>query len=173
MFSDAGPVGLGKVALARKQPDVALKILNDALEKNPGLSSVGEASLAQLQALSALNRLDEAEKLALSIVADKSFRGEKAGLAYNELGQIWRKRAAKQAGNEQHESLAKAHGYFQRVYLTYKNYPEVCSEAMWQAYEVLKELNMETEAAETLRRLATDPKLENMPRAKQAKDIVK
>jgi len=161
------------VALARKQPEVALKILSDAIEKNPGLSSIGEASLAQLQALSALNRLDEAEKLALSIVADKSFRGEKAGIAYNELANVWRKRGATQAGNEQHESLAKAHGYYQRVYLTYKNYPEVCSEAMWQAHEVLKELGMEAEATETLRKLATDPKLENTPRAKQAKDIVK
>lgn len=171
MFSDAGPVGLGKVALARKQPDVALKILNEAIEKNPGLSSVGEASLAQLQALSALNRLDEAEKLALSIVGDKAFRGEKAGQAYLELAKVWRKRAGAQAGEQQRESRAKAHGYYQRVYLTYKNYPEICAEAMWQAYEVLKELGMETEATETLHRLATDPKLENTQPAKKAKEI--
>lgn len=173
MFSDAGPVGLGKVALARKQPELALKILTEAIEKNPGLSSMGDASLAQLQALSALDRFDEAEKLALSIVGDKSFRGEKAGLAYLELANVWRKRAAKQAGNEQRESLAKAHGYYQGVYLKYKNYPEICAEAMWQAHEILKELGQEAEATETLRRLAADPKLENTPRAKQAKELVK
>jgi hypothetical protein len=109
--------------------------------------------------------------LALSIVGDKSFRGEKAGQAYLELANVWRKRAGKQAGEQQRESQAKAHGYYQRVYLTYKNYPEICAEAMWQAYEVLKELNMETEATETLRRLANDPKLENTTRAKQAKEL--
>jgi TolA-binding protein len=172
MFSDAGPVGLGRVALARNKPDDALRILTEALEKNPGMSSVAEASIAQLQALSALERFDEAEKLALSIVSDKTFRGEKAGLAYLELAAVYRKRAAKQAGAQQHESLAKAHGYYQRVYLTYKSYPAICAEAMWQAYEVLKELKMEAEAAETIRRLAADPKLGSTPRANQAKEIV-
>ena len=36
IFSDAGPVGLGFVALARKQPEEALKIFDDALENNSG-----------------------------------------------------------------------------------------------------------------------------------------
>jgi len=173
LYADAGPVGLGRVALARKRPEMALKILTTALEKNPGMSSVPEAMIAQLQALSALNRLDEAEKLALSIISDKSFRGEKAGRAYLELAQIYRKRAASAVGDDKHEKLAKAHGYYQRVYLTYRNYPEICAEGLWQAYEVLNELNMETESAETLRRLAEDPKLENTERAKKAKELAR
>ncbi len=76
IFSDAGPVGLGFVALARKQPEEALKIFDEALENNPGMSRFKETTLGKLQVLIELNKLEAAEKLALEIVGDKLFRGE-------------------------------------------------------------------------------------------------
>jgi TolA-binding protein len=81
MFSDAGPVGLGFIALARNQPEEALRIFDNALENNPGMSRFKETTLGKLQALVELNKLDEASKLALQIVCDIMFRGETAGKA--------------------------------------------------------------------------------------------
>ncbi|RYD43173.1 MAG: tetratricopeptide repeat protein, partial [Verrucomicrobiaceae bacterium] len=141
MYADAGPVGLGYIALARKKPDEALKIFSDALENNPGMSRFKETSIGRLQAMTALGQYDEAEKLGLSMVGDKAFRGETAGKAYLELGTIYRQQAAKASGVDARlELLKKAHATYQRVYVAYQSVPEVCAEAYWQAYETAKEL---------------------------------
>ena len=97
MFSDAGPVGLGYVALARKQPEEALKIFENALANNAGMSRYKETTLGKLQALVELDKLDSAEKLAQEIVTDKMFRGETAAKAYLLLGRVYRLQAAKSA----------------------------------------------------------------------------
>ena len=173
MFSDAGPVGLGFVALARKQPEEALKIFDDALENNPGMSRFKEATLGKLQALVELNKLEPAEKLSLQIVGDKMFRGETAGKAYLQLARVYRKQAAKASGDAAAELLKKAHGTYQRVYVAYQSTPDVCAEAYWQAYETAKELNEEGLAAETLKALSIHPKLQNTPPAKKAAGMVK
>lgn len=172
MFSDAGPVGLGYVALARKQAAEALTIFDTALDKNAGMSRFKEATLGKLQALVALDRLDIAEKLALSIVGDKMFRGETSGKAYILLGQVYRKMAAKAVGSEASELLKKAHGIYQRVYIVHQSVPDVCAEAYWQAYETAKELADDTLAKETLKALSTHPKLQNTQRAKDAVKLV-
>lgn len=173
MFSDAGPVGLGFVALARKQPDEALKIFDDALENNPGMSRFKEATLGKLEALVELNKLEPAEKLSLQIVGDKMFRGETAGKAYLLLARVYRKQAANAGGEDASELRKKAHGTYQRVYVAYQSTPDVCAEAYWQAYETAKELNEEGLAAETLKALAIHPKLQNTPPAKKAAGMVK
>ena len=56
------------VALARKKPEDALKIFDDALENNPGMSRFKETTLGKLQALVELDKFEPAEKLALQIV---------------------------------------------------------------------------------------------------------
>ena len=81
LFADAGPVGLGSIALARKKPEEALKIFETSLESNPGMSRFKETTLGKIEALIALDRLDDAEKFAQQIVGDKMFRGEWAGKA--------------------------------------------------------------------------------------------
>jgi tetratricopeptide (TPR) repeat protein len=173
MFSDAGPVGLGFVALARKQFEEALKIFEDALENNNGIARFKEANLGKLQALTELDRFEPAEKLALSIVSDKSFRGETAAKAYMLLARIYRKQSAKATGADSKELLKKAYGTYQRVYSAYRAVPEVCAEAYWQAYEVAKELGDLDIANENLKKLSLDPKLQNTQRAKDALKQVK
>jgi TolA-binding protein len=170
MFSDAGPVGLGFIALARNQPEEALRIFDNALENNPGMSRFKETTLGKLQALVELNKLDEASKLALQIVGDKMFRGETAGKAYLLLGQIYRKQAAKATADDAIELLKKAHGTYQRVYVAYQGFPDICAEAYWQAYEVAKELK-DDKAGEILKVLATHPKLQNTKPAKKAAEM--
>lgn len=169
MFADAGPVGLGYVALARKKPDEALKIFEDALATNPGMSRVKETTLGKIQALVELGQLEPAEKLALEIVGDKMFRGESAGKAYLLLGQVYRKQAEKEAGADAKlEHFKKAYATYQRVYIAYQSSPEVCAEAYWQAHETAGEMNDKTLADENLKALLDHPKLKNTQRYKKA-----
>jgi len=173
IFSDAGPVGLGFVALARKQYEEALKIFDEALENNPGMSRFKETMLGKLQALIELNKLEVAEKLALEIIGDRLFRGESIPKAYLLLAQVQRKLAAKAVGAEATELLKKAHAIYQRVYVTYQGQPDSCAEAYWQAYEVAKELGDTIVANNTVIDLSTHPKLQNTQRAKDAAKLVK
>lgn len=174
MFADAGPMGLGYIALARNQPAHALKIFDSALEQNPGMSRFKETTLGKLEALFDLDRLDDAEKLSLEIVGDKMFRGETAGKAYLVLGKVYRKQADKAAGEDDKiELLKKAHGTYQRVYVAHQSTPEVCAEAYWQAYETATALNETALADETLKALAANPKLKNTARAKKAGELAK
>ncbi len=172
MFADAGPVGLGYVALARKQPAEALKIFEDALAQNPGMSRFKETTLGKLESLVAIGQLDVAEKLALEIAGDKMFRGETAGKAYIHLGKVYRKQAEKIAGVDARlELLKKAHGTYQRVYVAYQSTPEVCAEAYWQAYETATDLGNKSLADETIRALAANQKLKNTERFKKANEL--
>lgn len=174
MFADAGPVGLGYIALARKQPADALKIFDTALEQNPGTSRFKETTLGKLQALFDLGQFEPAEKLALSVVGDKTFRGETAGKAYLLLGKVYSKQSDKAADQEaKTELLKKAHGTYQRVYVAYQSTPEICAEAYWQAYETAIALGNQELATETLKALAANPKLQNTERAKKAIELAK
>lgn len=172
MFSDAGPVGLGFVALARKQYEEALKIFDEALDNNTGMSKFKETTLGKLEALVALDKLEPAQKLAEQIVGDKMFRGETAGKAYLMLGQVYRKLAAKATGNDSAELLKKAYGVYQRVYVAYQAQPEICAEAYWQAYETAKTQGESERAAENLKALSIHPKLTNTIQQKRARGMV-
>jgi len=172
IFSDAGPVGMGFIALARKKPDEALRIFEDVLENSPGTSRFKEATLGKLESLVALGKFDEASKLALEIVGDKMFRGETSGKAYLLLGQAYRGLSAKAAGDEATEFLKQAHGTYQRVYVGFQAHPDVCAEAYWQAYEVAKQLGNAELAEKTLTALKEHPKLQNTAPAKKARETI-
>jgi tetratricopeptide (TPR) repeat protein len=169
MFADAGPVGLGYVALARKKPEEAYRIFEDAMENNPGMSRIKETTLGKLEAMVEMGQLDEAEKFALEIAGDRSFRGESVGKAYLLLGKVYRKQSEKKDGVEERLELLKAaYATYQRVYIAYKSFPEVCAEAYYQAYETALELGDQTLADETLKTLQNEPKLQNTAAAKRA-----
>jgi hypothetical protein len=156
MFADAGPYGLGLVALARKQPDAALRIF--------------ETTLGKLQALIDLGEFDTARTQADEIAGDKMYRGEAIAKAL--LLKAWSYRAeAAKAGvgsDAGKELLAKAHAVYQHIYAAYQSLSRVGAEAYWQAYATAKELNEYQAAAETLKTLAKNPKLQNSQRAKEA-----
>jgi tetratricopeptide (TPR) repeat protein len=167
MFSDAGPVGMGYVALARDQPEEALRIFDDALENNPGMSRFKETMIGKLEALAELGRHEPAVKLALQIVGDKTFRGESAAKAYLILADVYRKQSASKSGAEATDLLKQAHGTYQRVYVAYQGFPELCAEAYWQAHETAKQLGEAQLAEDTLKQLKEHPKLQNTSRVKQ------
>jgi len=167
-YSDAGPVGMGQVALARKEPEKALEIFNNAITNIPGMSRFKEATYGKLVALRDLEKYDEAEKLALEMAGDKAFRGTYTYRSYMVLGEVLRKRATKQDTKASIETLKKAHGYYQRVYLTAGKEPEIAAEAMWGAYEAAKELGDTKLADETLKQLKENPKLKDTEFQKKA-----
>ncbi len=174
LYADAGPVGLGYIALARKQPDEALKIFQNALDNNTGTSRFKETTLGKLESMIALGQLEEAEKLALDTAGDKTFRGESAGKTLILMGNVYRKQAAKAAGTEAKlELYKKAYGTYNRVYGAYKSTPEVCAEAGWQAYETAIEMGNKALADQMIRSLASEPKLANTARAKKAVVLAK
>ncbi|HEX7261565.1 MAG TPA: hypothetical protein VF258_07090, partial [Luteolibacter sp.] len=166
---DAGPVGLGYIALARKKPDEALKIFSDSLDNNPGMSRFKETTLGKLEALIEVGKLDEALKLAQETSGDKTFRGESAGKALLLMAKTYRKQAEKATGDAKRDLLAQADGVYKKVALAYQSFPDVCAEGYWQDIEVLKELGEKEKADEMLKALREHPKLKNTERAKQAK----
>jgi len=170
-FSDAGPVGLGYVALARKKPEDALKIFDDALTNNAGMARFKEATLGKIEALLVLGKLDEAEKLGLETVGNKMFRGEPAGKAYLLVARVYREKSAKISGAEvdkKMDLLKQAYGTYQRVYTAYKAFPEVCAEAYLQASETARELGKTAEVEENMKILLEDPKFKNTEAYKKA-----
>ncbi|MBN8459922.1 MAG: tetratricopeptide repeat protein [Verrucomicrobia bacterium] len=173
VFSDAGPTGLGEVALARKQPEDALRIFNDVLTNSAGSSKFKEATLGKLAALVELGKEKEAHQLAQETIGDKSFRGEFAGKAYLLEARMYRKQASKAAGDEAAEFLKQAHAIYQRVYVSHQGFPEVCANAYWGAYEVALELKDDTLAQNTLKALAEHPKLQNTAPCAKAKETLK
>lgn len=171
MFADAGPVGLGYVALAKKKPAEALEIFENALNGS-GTSRYKETTFGKLQALADLEKDDEVKKLALEITADKMFRGEYAGKSYILLANVLRRQASKAADEAaKKELLSQAHGYLQRVYVANLSVPEVAAEAYWQAYETALELKDSSLAMNTLRALAAHPKLKNTEKGKKAAEM--
>lgn len=174
IFADAGPVGEGYVALARKKPEDALKIFNDALETNPGSSKFKEATVGKLQAmLETGKQLDEALKLGLESVGQREFKGEFGAKIYLIIGQIYEKKSAAASGNEAKEFLKQAFGTYQRIYGAFMAFPELAAEAYWRAYLTAKELGESLISQENLKTLATHPKLENTAYAKKAREILK
>jgi len=171
LFSDAGPLGLGNVALARKQPEEALKIFQNTLDINKGTSRFCETTVGKLRALIDLGKFTEGRKLAEDVISDKMFRGEMAGKAYLMLADSYRIEAAKVAvSSDSNELLRKAYNTYQRMYVVYQSLPEICAEAYWQASETAKALKEYELATENLKVLANHPKLQNTKRAKEAKD---
>jgi TolA-binding protein len=171
-FSDAGPVGLGYIALARKKPEEALKIFDNALANIAGMSRFKECTLGKLQALFELEKYEPAVKLAAEISADKkTYGGEITAKAQLILGNIYRKQAAKSATVSPavaKDQYAMSHGVFIRAFLAYKTFPELSAEAIWQASEVAAEMGDEELSKKNIQDLLAEPKLKDTLRYKQA-----
>jgi len=186
MFSDAGPVGMGYVALKRGKPEDALKLFDEILANNNGIFCFKETTLGKLQALVDLEKFEAAETLAKQIVSDRSFRGETAGKAYLLLGDSCVRQAKKENGltsDKAREFLKEAHAYYQRVYTAYRGFPEVCAEGYWWAWKTALDLGNLELANETLHAFLGDnekykmngnkDKLKNTQRYKDAASGVK
>ncbi|WP_367873816.1 tetratricopeptide repeat protein [Luteolibacter sp. Populi] len=172
-FSDAGPVGLGQVALARKEPQKAFEIFEHTLNNVAGMSRFKEATFGKLQALYDLEKWDDTEAFAMKIVGDsKSFRGRTIPKSYMILAQVLRQKAKNQDTRGSIETLKKAHGYYQKVYTAYKKEIDICADAYLAAYDTLKELGSTKLAQDTLAAMIAEPKLKDTEQVKKAKQLL-
>lgn len=158
-FSDAAPVGLGRIALAKKDYEEALTQFDFALTRSVGGSMLKEATFGKALALKGLKRNQDAKKLFEEIVSSKEWRGaEKAGSLF-ELGEI-----AAEGGDK-----GAANSYFQRVYLSHGAYPEYAAKAYLRSADMLKADGQSDAAKDTYRLLIRNPKYAETPEAKVAR----
>ena len=157
-YSDAAPVGLGKIALAKKDYEGALKEFDFALNRAAGSSMLKEATYGKAFALLGMRKNDDAKKIFEEIVGNKEWTGlEKAGSVY-QLGEI-----AVIAGDK-----GAANVYFQKVYLSYKKFPDFVAKAYMRSAEMLEDSGQHDAAIKTYREFLADPRYADTPEAKIA-----
>ncbi len=158
-YRDYAYVGLGDIALAAGQPDVALARYEDAVNLAGARHRLREATVGKARALFALGRLDEAAKLFESIAATKQWRGEATAISLHHLGLI----AVNQG------DLPKGVAFFQRVFVSQGRYPEWVAKAYLASAEAFEKLGKPAEAATTYREMLRNPRVENRPEAAVAR----
>ena len=162
IYADAAPVGLGEIALQKKDYEGAVKEFDAAITDPNGASMLKEATYGKAVALMALKNYDEAKKLFDEIVINREWRGmEKAGSLLN-LGEIEAEKGNKGA----------AHNQFQRVYLSHGAYPNIAAKAYLRAAEMLEEDGKHDEAQKTLKEFVENPKFANTPEIEKAKEKI-
>jgi TolA-binding protein len=159
-FSDAAPVGLGKIALARKEYPEAEKQFDIGINRAAGDQTLKEATFGKAQALRALKRREDAKKLFNQVITTKGWRGVELAGSNFELGEI-----ESESGNK-----GTAHAYFQRVYLSYGAFPQYAIKAYLRAADMLRMEGKHDEAKKTLQELIR--KHPDSPEAKKARITV-
>lgn len=167
-FADSGPVGLGRVALARKDYQKAFDLFTEAIETSPGMSRYNDAMVGKLEALAKLKKLSEAEELGLKLLGDRQFRGDVKGRVYLIMGDIF---TARSLTGDKQEELLKANGYYINAFQRFKAYPEVAAEGLWRSYQTLTALGKTEDAAQQLKNLKESPKLEKTDARKEADKV--
>ncbi len=158
-YSDAAPVGLGRIALAKKDFQGALEEFDFALNRAAGSSMLKEATYGKGMALLGLRRYDDAKKVFEEIVGNKEWSGlEKAGSVF-QLGEI-----AAQAGDK-----GAANVYFQKVYLSHAKFVEFAAKAYIRSAEMLEESGQHEAAVKTYREMVRNPKFADTPELKIAR----
>lgn len=142
-YRDFAYVGLGDLALDRDEPQLALSLYNDAINKARAQHRQREATVGQARSQLALGKLEEAAKLFEMIAAAKQWRGEATALSLYYLGEI----AVKQ------NDLPKGIVFFQRVFVSQVRYPAWVAKAYLATGQTFETLGKKPEAAATYREM--------------------
>jgi tetratricopeptide (TPR) repeat protein len=162
-FSDAAPVGLGRIALSKKDYNEALAQFDYAITRSVGAGMMKEATFGKAQALKGQLKREEAKKLFEEIIGNKDWRGEEKAGSIFELGEI-----AAETGDK-----GVAHAYYQKVYISHGAYPQYVAKSYFRAYEMLKGVGKLDEAMATLREFIKNPKWKDTPEWKKAREIIR
>lgn len=151
--------GMGAVALARNQPDAALRWFNDAVDKAAAEAKLSDITYGKALALLMQGKLDAAKKTLEEVAGNKEWRGEITSRAMLSLGDLEEKR-----GN-----TAGAIQYYQRVFVAYQRYPNVVIPAYMKAADGFIKLGEPAKAAAHLREMLSKPRLAASPLAEEAR----
>lgn len=159
-FADVAPVGLGKIAMARKEYEEAAKQFDIAIKNASSDDTLKQATFGEGQALRMLKRREEAKKLFEKVVGAKNWRGIEVPGSLYELGEI-----ASESGDK-----AAAHGYFQRVYVSHGAFPQYAIKSYLRAADMLRMDGKQDEFKKTIEELIR--KYPDSPEAKKARSII-
>jgi len=159
-FADVAPVGLGKIPMARKEYDEAAKQFDIGIKNASSDDTLKQATFGEAQALRMLKRKEDAKKLFEKVVGTRGWRGVEVPGSLYELGEI-----ESESGEK-----AKAHGYFQRVYVSHGAFPQYAIKSYLRAADMLRMDGKHDEAKKTLLELIR--KYPDSPEAKKARTTV-
>lgn len=162
VFADFGYAGLGEIAFAAGDYDQALTRFSDAIDRAGARFKLREATLGRAKSLLALGRLDAARELFEQIASNRQWRGPATAESVFSLGEI----LARQGGPE---NLAQAQAFFQRVYISYRKYPDWVARAYLRSGEIFEQLGSAHEALATYRELLRDQRFASFPETETAR----
>lgn len=147
LFMDWGLVGLGDLAYAEKDYETAERRYTQAIEEYPG-SKYGEAMLGRCRVLYESEKYQEAEKSLKEMFGDKHYPPEVKAEVTWLLGEVRFKM----------KDYAEAFNYFQRLYLSFKKFPNWMARGFLRAGETKEALGKPVDAVEVYRRAVNDEK---------------
>jgi len=162
LFADFAYVGLGELALDRGDPSEALAQFEAAIDLAGARFKLLEATLGRARSLFALERWTEAKTLFEQISSNRAWRGEATARSVFALGEIL-------ARGDDPDALAKAQGFYQRVYLGYRKFAPWVARAYLRSGETFERLGQTTEALATYRELLRDSRLSASAEAETAR----
>lgn len=160
-YADYAYVGLGEIAFEKKDYKTALDLFTDGADNFAG-SKEKDATIGKAKTLLELGNYDEARKLFEQIATVREWRGESTAYAVYSLGEI----------EERQGHWAEAIAHFQRVFVLYQRYLPWVAKAYISCAESFDKLGKRQEAINHLKEMLRNEKLQNLPEAQQAKQML-
>jgi TolA-binding protein len=142
-------VGLGEIAYARQNWQVAYQWFRDAIEVAAAVYKQREAVFGQGKALMELGKLPEAKKLFEQVASTREWRGEITAESIFYLGEI----------ENRQQKWNEAVSYYQRVYVGYQKYPVPMAKSYLQSARAFDKLGKRTEAIRSLQEMLRNAKV--------------
>lgn len=148
---DAAEVGLGRLALLNGDNDSAQKHFKAAMAR-PG-ASLPQALVGLGRTQMESSQFEEATKTFQQVAATKQWRGEPTAESLYWLGEIERKQ----------QKYAEANAYFQRVYVSWRKFPQWVARSYLASAECFLSLNKPQEAIRTWQEMLRQDSLSKLP----------
>jgi tetratricopeptide (TPR) repeat protein len=160
-YLDFAYVGLGQIALARKDYNKALPLFTHAADVIAS-SKVKDATVGKARTLLELGKYEEAKKLFELITNVREWRGESTALAVYSLGDL----------EQRQGNWAEAIARYQRVFVLYQKYLPWVAQAYIKSAQCFEKLGKRPEAIGHLREMLRNEKLANFPETQEARKML-
>ncbi|MEQ1853669.1 MAG: tetratricopeptide repeat protein, partial [Chthoniobacteraceae bacterium] len=176
MNADAGYVGLGEVAFARKDLKKAMELYTYAIERLGAPYKLKEALLGQAKCHmaegtarfaanekdAALESFDKARKLFEEVAGVREWRGETTAFSLYQLAEIQFRQG----------KWPEATALFERVAVTQQKYPSWAARAYTKAADGYHRMGKNDVAKERLKEMLDKEKFQALPEAEEAKKLL-